>query len=279
MRIATILSPFCLLAALPFSSHAADRCEHSAPRELDLDLAGVKTVIFEIGPHELSVTGGKTTTGAVRGKACASDAKQLAGLVVTQSRDADKLLVRAERNDPARAMSWSGAKYAYLTLDASIPATIAVRVKVGSGDATVDGVASLAADVGSGDLEARRIRGTMYADVGSGDIDAADIGALHVVSVGSGDLNARDVRGDAIAGSVNSGDLRIDSAGGRVRIDSIGSGDAELSGVAGDVSVDSIGSGNLTAVDVRGNLIVSSVGSGSVDHRNVAGQVRIPADD
>jgi hypothetical protein len=279
MRIAKILPSLCLLAALPFSSHAADRCEHSAPRELDLNLTGVKTVVFDIGPHELSVTGGKTGASAVRGKACASDTKRLAGLVIDQRREGDKLIVRAGQNGPALMGSWSGTKYAYLALEATLPDTIAVRVRVGSGEAIVDGVASLAADVGSGDLKANHIRGTVYADVGSGDIVVNDAGALQVVSVGSGDLNAQEIRGGTIVGNINSGDLRIDNTGGGVRIDSIGSGDAELSAVDGDVSVERIGSGSLTVMGVRGNLLVSGIGSGSVDHRNVAGQVRIPADD
>lgn len=279
MRIATPLSSFCLLATLPLSSRAADLCEHSAARDLDLDLAGVKTLVFDIGPHELSVAGGKARTAAIRGKACASDAKRLDDLVLSQRREGDKLIVVAERKGAVRMVSWSGSRYGYLTLDATLPDTIAVQVKLGSGDASVDGVASLAADVGSGDLEADHIRGTVFADVGSGDIVLGDVGALHVVSVGSGDLNARAVRGDATVGSVHSGDLRIDNAGGRVRIASIGSGDAELSGVAGNVSVDSIGSGSLEVNDVRGDLVVRSVGSGSVGHHGVAGQVRVPTDD
>lgn len=278
MRTATLLSSLCLLATLPLSSRAADLCEHSAARNLDLDLTGVKTLVFDIGPHELSVAGDKVRTAAIRGQACASDAKRLDDLVLSQRREGDKLIVVAERKG-ARMVSWSGSKYAYLTLDATLPDTIAVQVKLGSGDASVDAVASLAADVGSGDLEAGNIRGTVFADVGSGDIVVHDVGALHVVSVGSGDLNARAVRGDATVGSVHSGDLRIDNAGGRVRIASIGSGDAELSGVAGNVSVDSIGSGSLDVNDVRGDLIVRSVGSGSVGHHGVAGQVRVPSDD
>lgn len=278
MRTATLLPSLCLLALVPLSSRAADLCEHSAARNLDLDLTGVKTLVFDIGPHELSVAGDKVRTAAIRGKACASDAKRLDDLVLSQRREGDKLIVVAERKG-ARMVSWSGSKYAYLTLDATLPDTIAVQVKLGSGDASVDAVASLAADVGSGDLEADHILGTVFADVGSGDIVLGDVGALHVVSVGSGDLNARAVRGDATVGSVHSGDLRIDNAGGRVQIASIGSGDAELSGVAGNVSVDSIGSGSLEVNDVRGDLIVRSVGSGSVGHHGVAGQVRVPSDD
>lgn len=279
MRIAPILLSAFMLTALPFASQATDRCEHSASRDADLDLNGVKTVVFDIGPHALTLKGDKQRSGAIKGKACASDQKRLAELVVMQERDGDKLIVRAERNGLLRKGSWSGKDYGYLRLAATVPDALAVRLKLGSGDAVVDGVASLSADVGSGDLEVRNVRGTLYADVGSGDIQASDVGALHVVTVGSGDLSARDVRGAARVGEVNSGDLTIANANGRVEIGSIGSGDAMLSNISGDVTVDSIGSGDLQANGIGGDLVVDSVGSGSVGHRNVNGQVRIPKDD
>ena len=279
MRIASLMLSTGMLAALPFAAQADQRCEHSAPRDAELRLSGIKTVMFDIGPHALTLNGGKNTTGAIRGKACTSDTKRLVELVVNQQREGDKLIVRAERNSLMRKRSWSGKDYGYLELNATIPDIIAVQVVVGSGDAVVEGVASLSADVGSGELEARHVRGAFYADVGSGDIQASDIGALHVVTVGSGDLSARDIRGASRVGEVNSGDLTLANANGRVEIGSIGSGDATLSNIAGDVTVDSIGSGDLQANGIDGDLVVDSVGSGSVGHRNVSGQVRIPKDD
>lgn len=279
MRIASILLTTGILAAVPFISHAEQRCEHTAARDADMNLSGIKTVVFEIGPHTLTLNGDKSQTGSIRGKACASDAQRLAELVVSQQRDGDRLIVRAEQKGTKHLGSWSGKEYGYLALTATVPDSLAVQLKIGSGDAVVDDVISLSADVGSGDLEARHVRNAFYADVGSGDIHATDIGALHVVSVGSGDLSARDLRGDATIGDVHSGDLIVANAKGRVTIGSIGSGDAALSGIGGSVTVASIGSGDLEANNIAGDLVVSSVGSGSIDHRNVSGQVRIPKDD
>lgn len=279
MRIISILLPVCMLMALPLAAHADERCKYSAPRDSDLNLTGVKTVVFDIGPHTLDVNGGQDRSGSIHGKACASDAKRLGELVVNQAREGDKLIVRAERNGLLRKGSWSGNHYGYLTLTANLPDNIAVQVKLGSGDVVVDGVASLSADVGSGDLEAHHIRGTFYADVGSGDIKASDLSALHVISVGSGDLSARDLRGDARIDSINSGDLRIANANGHVAIGSIGSGDASLSDISGNVTVRSIGSGDLEAKGIHGDLIVDRIGSGSVDHRNVTGSIRLPKHD
>jgi hypothetical protein len=279
MRTTSLLTTLCLVAVLPLPAFAADRCAFSAARDADLDLAGVKTVVFDIGPYTLDLRGADRRDGVVHGKACASDAKRLATLTISQHREGDRLIVRADRPGWLQAGSWSGDQYSDLTLDAAVPGTIAVQVRVGSGDAKVSGVASLAADVGSGELDARHVRDTLFADVGSGDIVAEDIGTLQVVSVGSGDLKAAGIRGGATVGGVHSGDLSIRGASGDVRIESIGSGDAKVADVTGDVTVQDIGSGDLQAVDVRGDLVVSSVGSGSVDHRGIAGQVRIPADD
>ncbi len=279
MRIASLLLPFFMLAALPFAAQADQRCEHSAPRDAELNLSGIKTVKLDIGPHTLTLSGSKNQGGSISGKACASDTKRLAELVVSQQRDGDKLIVSAERNSLMRKGSWSGKDYGYLTLTVMIPDTIPVQVEVGSGHAVVDSVASLSSDVGSGDLEARHVRGTFYADVGAGDIRASDVGALHVVAIGSGGLGARDVRGASWVGEVNSGDLRIVNAKGNVEIGSIGSGGATLSDITGSVVVKSVGSGGLEANGIAGDLLVDRVGSGSVRHRDVSGKVSIPSDD
>jgi Putative adhesin len=268
----------CLLfaAASAATAQANDRCKLSADRNLALDLAGAKTVVFDIGPHTLKLEGATGAGGRVRGKACASDAERLADLTITQRREGDKLIVRAERKEGLRKLSWSGNDYGDLTLSATVPNTLAVQVKVGSGEAHIEDVASLTGDVNSGELHASRVSGMFYADVGSGQIAANDVGGLHVVSVGSGDLIANGIGADTRVGEVGSGDLAIVGAKGNVSIGSIGSGDAKVENVDGDVVVDRIGSGDLDATGVRGGLTVQHVGSGSVRHRAIAGQLRIP---
>jgi hypothetical protein len=270
----------CMLSAAPLVVEASDdRCEYSASRDADLNLAGIKTIVFDIGPHRLNLKGDKASSGSVRGSACASDPKRLAELTITQRRDGDKLIVRAERNRLLRKGSWSGDDYGRLSLDANIPSRLPLRVLVGSGDALIDGVYSMSADVNSGTLVARHVGDTLFADVGSGNIEATDIGALHVVSVGSGELKARDVRGNVRVGEINSGEFSVANANGSTRIGSIGSGDASITAAGGDINVESIGSGDLKVEGARGNLFVDRVGSGSVHHRDIQGQVRIPKDD
>lgn len=268
-----------LLAAsllLPLAAQAGDRCGHSAPRDLDLDLTGVKTVVFQIGAHTLRVEATKGAAAAVSGRACASSAALLPKLTVNRQRSGDTL--RVELKNEQGVSFWGVNRYAYLDLRATLPDTIAVQVDIGSGDAFVSGVASLAGDVGSGDLQVRDVRGTFYADVGSGDIQAERVGALHVVSVGSGDLAVRDVRGDVRIGDVGSGDLTIVGARGKVEAGEIGSGDVSLQDIGGDVHLARVGSGDFHVDGARGDLTVDHAGSGSVLHRNIAGRVRVPTD-
>jgi hypothetical protein len=254
--LAAALLPVALFAG---ASSASEYCEHSQPRNLDLDLTGIKAVMFDIGPHDLTVTATPNAKAGVQGRACASNPERLAELTVTQQRLGDKLVVTAQRSDTLN-INFGGNHYAYLDLKASVPDNILVQLKVGSGDARVRGVSALSADVGSGDVDARDVRGLVTADLNSGDIELDTIGSLNVLSVGSGDLSARRIARGATIGS-------------------IGSGDVELVDVGGDVTVEKIGSGDLDVRDVRGNLTVRRVGSGSVDHSGISGRVDVPRDD
>ncbi|KFL38095.1 DUF4097 family beta strand repeat-containing protein [Arenimonas donghaensis] len=251
-----ILLPLLLLPGLAL----ANDCKHEDTRQLALDLDGVSLVRFEVNSHDLRLDGVPDESVApLQIRACASDPDYLSQLVVEAQRSGDTLRVTIERRGKSSGLFFSPT-YANLEVQARLPAGLAYDVEVGSGDAEVAGVASLVADVGSGDLEARRISGEVRAEVGSGDLDFDDIGSLDLRSVGSGDLDARRVRGD-------------------VQIGSLGSGDIDLDGVAGSVRVRRIGSGDLDVHDVAGDLVVERLGSGDVDHGRVLGAVNVPKDD
>lgn len=273
------LIPFVLAAALalPVAAQAQEsgKCRHSAPQTLALDLAGVRTVRFEIGASKLRIDGAASPDATLRGRACASSEGLLARLVLDQSKSGDTLTVRLRR-ETSGSMGWFANNYAYLDLTGQVPATVLVQAVVGSGDAWVTGVASASADVGSGDAELRRIAGRVTAKVGSGDITIDDAGELKVLSIGSGDVEAANVRGPVEVGSIGSGDFTLDGSAGDVRIGSLGSGDIDLRDVTGNVSVGSIGSGDLDVHGVSGNLDVAAKGSGDVSARDVRGTVTIP---
>lgn len=258
MRLAPrVCLPALLCAALlPGAALAADRCDNPQPRTLSLDLKGVDTVVFEIGSDDLVLEGG-SGAAAVTGRACASDAADLAGLTLSQRREGRKLVVVAAH---AKRIGLGFSGHRYMQLHATVPQNLPVQLKVGSGDARVRNVAALSADVNSGDISVENVRGATFAAVGSGDIVVRDIGPLQILSLGSGDLKARNVGGD-------------------VKIGTVGSGDVELDQVAGSVTLERIGSGDLEVDGVRGDLRVARIGSGSVRHRNVAGRIDVPKDD
>lgn len=271
MRKSLLLCTLLLAPALA----QADECEHSAPRELKLDLAGAKAVVFEVQQHDLRLTGAAGGASELRGRACASRAELLPQLTVSQRRDGDKLVVTLARDNP-RSFSL-GNQYAYLDIAGNVPNNLPVQLKVGSGDAQVSGVSTLSADVGSGDVEVRAVRGLVTAAVGSGDLDVRDVGSLNLLWVNSGDAKIERVGGDAKIGKIGSGDLELSGARGNVQIGTIGSGDADVRDVGGDLTLESVGSGSLGARGVGGDLSVQRVGSGDVNHSEIKGRVSLPA--
>lgn len=263
------------LALLAPGLALADRCEHSAPRSLDLDLDGVREVRLEIGSDSIEVVAG-TGPHAVTGRACASDPDVLDRITVTQERRGDVLIVRAESDVSFSGIFFFSQTYAHLELQASLPADTTLRLDLGSGEAEIRGIAAVTADVGSGELVVREAQ-RFTADVGSGEIEAERIAGPVRIEVGSGDAELSDI-GPLEAARVGSGDLSVRGIGGDVRVESVGSGDLSLREVRGAVVVESVGSGDLDVDGVAGDLRVDSLGSGGVRHAGVAGQVSLPED-
>jgi Putative adhesin len=250
-----------LLAALvlvPLASQA-DECKYQAPRNLTLDLNGVREVQVDLHSHDLHLTGSDSAKGGtLTGRACASDSKLLDDLTVTQRREGDRLIVEAGGKGHM-VISMFGHSYTDLDLNLQLPAQMPVVLNVGSGDAWVTGLQRLETQVGSGDLHVSKIAGPFASSVGSGDVDVRDVGSLDVGSIGSGDVKVDGIRGDARVGSVGSGDVTIVQVGGNVRVDTLGSGD-------------------LRVRDVRGDFSVGAKGSGDISHSGVQGKVNVPHD-
>ncbi|HYP69592.1 MAG TPA: DUF4097 family beta strand repeat-containing protein [Variovorax sp.] len=266
-----------LLLVMPIAARADEpQCKNSEARELKLDLAGVKSVLFEVNHHDLHVQGVPGSAGNVSGRACASSADRLKQLTITQRKAGDQLIVTLSRKNDG---FWIGNTYAYLDVRASLPANLPVRLDVGSGDVDVAGIASLKVDTGSGDVKGRDIAGPVTAKAGSGDIQLTRIGALKLESIGSGDFRAEQIDGPAVVGVVGSGDLDLVNVQGNVQVDTVGSGDIDVRGVKGSVLFDTIGSGDLTLHDVSGDLTVKHRGSGDVNYSGVRGKASVPKED
>lgn len=254
-----LLTAALLLA--PIAAFAATPCKYEAPRNLQLDLAGVRGVQIEVNSHDLHLTGSDNARGlTLHGRACTSEQAALDKLQVTQRREGDQLLIDIGGSGGFNFSLFGGSSYSSLDVTVQLPANLPVTVRVGSGDADVSGVQQLLTSVGSGDLHVRQVSGKFATSVGSGDVDAADIGSLELGSVGSGDFKAAGIKGDA-------------------RIGSIGSGDVTLRNVGGSVRADTLGSGDLTVSDVGGDFSLGAKGSGDVNHSGVKGKVNVPHDD
>ncbi|OOG36278.1 DUF4097 family beta strand repeat-containing protein [Rhodanobacter sp. C05] len=253
-----LLAAALLLA--PLAAFATTACKYEAPRNLQLDLAGVRAVQIEVHSQNLHLTGSDNGKGlTLTGRACASDKAALDGLQVTQRRDGDQLLLDIG-GDNHVSFNLFGSSYANLDVTVQMPASLPATVSVGSGDADVSGLQQLQSNVGSGDLHVRKVSGKFATSVGSGDVDATDVGSLELGSVGSGDFKAAGITGDAKVGSIGSGDVVLRKVGGSVRADTLGSGDLTVSDVAGDFSL-------------------GAKGSGDVSHSGVKGKVSVPKDD
>ncbi|MEW9624055.1 DUF4097 family beta strand repeat-containing protein [Rhodanobacter geophilus] len=249
-----------LLLLAPLAAFAADGCKYQAPRNLQVDLAGVHGVQIDVNSYDLHVNGAPGARQlVVTGRACASDQSLLDKLQITQRREGDQLIIELGGQNTF-SFHLFGSFSTNIEANVQLPPELPVTVRVGSGDATVAGLQQLRTMVGSGDLHVSNISGAFSTSVGSGDVDASGVGSLQAGSVGSGDLKARDVKGDAKVGS-------------------IGSGDVTLRGVGGSVHVDTLGSGDLGAHDVGGDLSLGAKGSGDVNHSGVKGKVSVPRDD
>lgn len=152
-----------------------------------------------------------------------------------------------------------------------VPAGVDVDVFTGSGDVRVVDARSAGVSTGSGDVEARRIDGTLVVETGSGDVDVSDVGGGLTVLTGSGDVVAErlwslqatidtgsgDVRVQmvevpaSLTVETGSGDLVAELVGGRYDLRTrTRSGDVRVSGVTIDTHADSVvdletGSGDI----------------------------------
>jgi len=253
-----VVGLFAAAALVPRVASAAE-CKYEAPRNLQLDLAGVQSVRIEVHSHDLHVRGTTASGLTLAGRACASDRSALDQLTIAQRREGNQLLLDIG-SQGRTVFRLFGNSYAYLDVTVQLPASLPVTLNVGSGDADVTGVAQVQAQVGSGDLHVRNIATRFAASVGSGDIAADDVGTLEIGAVGSGDFKASGVRGDVRVGSIGSGDVQLRQVGGNVRAETMGSGDLVVNGVGGDFSL-------------------GAKGSGDVSHSGVKGKVSVPHDD
>ena len=255
MRTKGLLTILALAATAP--AWAQDGCAHRAPRNLDLATNGGRTLVVRTGAGELDIQGDPGARQVrARGTACADREEDLAQIRLVQRREGDRLVLATEFPDSG---SWFGGQRS-LDLELRVPAGLALEVDDSSGDATIEGVASLRAQDSSGDLRIARVAGHVWVDDSSGELEVRDVGSLLVASDSSGEIRAEGVRGDAEVADDSSGSILLRRIGGNAKVGSDSSGD-------------------IVAEDVGGDFVVEDDGSGSIEHHGVRGQVRIPDKD
>ncbi len=264
---------FWLVLTLAVLGSVSAQCRFEAPRDLELDLSGVRSIRLVTGAGALSVTGSADTDAlSARGRACASSRALLDDVRLSSSRDGDVLVVRAET--PRTGFLFT---YARLDLVVALPDTLPVEIDDGSGEVVVGDVASLRLTDGSGDLRVDGVAGDLVLEDGSGDVEIHGVGGqLEVVGDGSGDLLVTGVAGSLAIGRDGSGDIDITDVGGSVRVSDDGSGGIRIENVRGDVRIDADGSGDVDVRGVGGDFVFLRDGSGSVRYTDVAGTVEVP---
>lgn len=258
---------------------AAAECRYSAPRNADIDAAGLHDLIVKNGSADLDIEGVQGLNRVeVRGTACASDQSWLKNLQLGSSRRGEHAAIAVVSND-IHTFQLFGISYAYLKLHVRVPASLAIIVDSGSGDTQARALASLDYDSGSGDLIADNIAGALKLQLGSADVRVNQVGSVNLRGTGSGNVRVDGVTGDVQADHAGSGDLAFSGVRGGVQIGSTGSGDIILRDIGRDVEVGRTGSGDVTANDVGGNFTVRATGSGDVNYHGVKGKVSVPHSD
>jgi ribosomal protein S28E/S33 len=280
---------------LAFAAHAADDCRFSADRTMDESTDGIKRIVVHAGAGDLDIKGesGRRALEAV-GKACASAEKQLEGLKIRVTRDADTLVLVTEIPEFALSPSgWFGDS-PRIDLTVRVPAGIAVDIEDSSGEATIANLGATRVTDSSGDLRIenikggldvndssgevsiRNVQGPVRVGDGSGELSIAEVmGEVTVTSDGSGSIEVAEVQGSVTIGDDGSGDLRIERVSGSVKIEDDSSGEIFVSTVKHDVAIDHDGSGGIVVENVEGDLFVGESGSGGVRHDKVGGNVRL----
>ena len=275
LRAALIVS----LTALPLTA-LADDCRFSAERTLDVDAAGLTSFKLDTGAGDLDVVGVPGLARIeVRGKACASEQTELAGIQLDQRRDGAVASVGTLIPDAGGSWSLFGSHYAYMDVHVRMPAALKLDLRDSSGDLEVSGLSGgLDLIDSSGDITLRDLAGAVNVTDTSGDIDVRGVaGPFTIIADSSGDIGIADVEGDAVVREDSSGDITFHHVTGSARVDRDSSGDIEFDDIGGDASVGSDGSGEIRAGHVRGNFTVDKkADAANISHGDIGGKVSVP---
>ncbi|MEO6260085.1 MAG: hypothetical protein ABIP63_07020 [Thermoanaerobaculia bacterium] len=250
----TAIAALAILTATTASAGLWGDCSYTERRNASAPADGLTRIVIVGRAGTLHITG-RRGAAEVRatGTACSSDRDVLKNILLTSQRTGSELRVEAEIPDTSNSFFGSDAS---LDFEVAVPDSVALVIEDGSGEMTVESVASADITDGSGALEIRKVAGDLRVRDGSGELVIDDVAGSVSITDGSGDITIRQ------AGSVN--------------IAADGSGSVDIRNVKRDVLIGRKGSGSVEVADVGGDLRVGRKGSGHVEYQRVAGRVEIP---
>ncbi|HEV8660950.1 MAG TPA: hypothetical protein VGS96_20280 [Thermoanaerobaculia bacterium] len=229
-------------------------CSESAARRVSATASGVTRVVVIGHAGSLRISGRPGAREVVAtGTACADSKDMLNDIQLRARQSGSELRVEAAIPELSGFFGWNHGK---LDFEVTLPDSVALDVRDGSGETVIENVGDLKVDDGSGELTIRGVHGNANVTDGSGALTVADV---------SGDVRIHD----------GSGEIEIERIGGNVVIDD-GSGGIRIRNVQRGVTIEDDGSGSVDVSDVRGDFTVESKGSGSVDYDRIGGKVSVP---
>ena len=251
MHMRTLASLAILLTATTASAGIFGDCSFKADRSVAAPAAGIAHVTIIGRAGTLHIGGHRGAPEVIaKGTACASSRNRLDETKLIMSRSGSNLRIEAAVPD---SEMWGNAS---LDFDVVVPDNIPLTVEDGSGEMTIENVATSDVTDGSGELTIRNV--------------AADL----IVNDGSGEMTIENVTGHV---RINDGSGGIEVRGaGSVEIANDGSGGVDIRNVKGDVTIGNKGSGSVEVSDVGGNFRLGNKGGGSVTWQRVAGHVDVP---
>ncbi len=224
-----------LIATVATTAAADDYIE---TRDLDLNVEGLDLLVINAGAGGLDVRGvaGQDSI-VVRATIVIPDADEDDGRDVIEREL--KLDLRASGGKATlvsdfRKSFWGFGSNGWVDIEVSMPPTLELRIKDGSGSIDVVNVtADVAIDDGSGSIDVNSV-GNLNIDDGSGSIDVTDA---------SGDVKIVD----------GSGSISVERVGGSVTIDD-GSGGIRVHAVEQDLVIIEAGSGGVSYTEIHGRV-------------------------
>lgn len=152
----------------------------------------------------------------------------------------------------------------------TLPTTVPVSGRIGSGSLEVTGMSSVDVEVGSGSITLREVDGPVAAHTGSGSIELAGIGGRIDVDSGSGRIEGSALRAAEVTAHTESGGVELELLSPRsVRVDT-GSGGIDVTVPPGRYQVEAETGSGSEEIDVARDpdaprSLRLSTGSGGID--------------